>query len=316
VTLDSDRAQSYWGLETRGWALQEEILPARSIRFGSYVIWNCRELSVNEFGHIEDDRVGESAFPRDFFSQIVESPTVEPIDEGETYSLWQRIVHRYTRTKLSYGSDKLAAIEGLRSAFQQRTGWAYAYGLWQPFIIRELLWSRLDIAEPNGLRPSWSWVSMDGELIPHYHTYAKSMDIAKYVGVFPSSSGYVDSDSLPKLELFGVLFQIHEPISQGPLEIRLLGKDFLDWTLVYHLYDDESRWWKKGDVALPLQYDRDSGHLEGLIVAPFRGSGAFERVGHFRIELYDYQPEEVEYLVRCLDRGEEEPFIRRNIQLV
>lgn len=332
VTLDSDRDQSYWALETRGWALQEEILPARSIRFGSYVRWNCRELSVNEFGHFERDTRGESAFSQDFFSRIIESPTVNPIDqidEGETYKLWQRIIYRYTRTKLSYQSDKLAAIEGLRSAFQQRTGWAYACGLCQSFIMQELLWRRdvyasaAHAARSNRMRPSWSWVSMDGALILNRDSQAELMEVAKFVGVSSSSSGCVDFDSPVELELSGMLFQIREPHAgfQGHPRIQclpVLGKGRLGWATVYETYDDRSRLWRKGDMALPLQYNHDSGEVFGLIVISFTGSEAFERVGYFRLRDRYGRPEkeQMAHLARSLDRSEEEPFIRRKIQLV
>ncbi|ROW17855.1 hypothetical protein VPNG_00809 [Cytospora leucostoma] len=303
-----------WALDTRGWALQEEILPARSIRFGSYVSWTCRELSVNEFGQIENERE-EGNLPRDFFTRILEPQPANPVDEGETYELWRRIMYRYTSTKLSERSDRLVAIEGLRSAFEKRTGWACAGGLWQSFIMRELLWCRIG-AEPSGLRPSWSWASMDGTLRLCPKQTDGYKDIAKLVGVSPSSGGRVAFDSPRTLELSGVLCRTGETSSRLWLKLSLFGEGWPDNRL-YATYDDKTRMWMEGDMGLPLRADEYSG-LDGLIVVPGRGSGTYKRVGYFfTVPMSKASGARVvERLVRSLEGSSEEPSIHQNLQLV
>jgi hypothetical protein len=42
-----------WPLYNRGWVLQERILPPRTIKFGPFLSWECREMKVDEFNLVK-----------------------------------------------------------------------------------------------------------------------------------------------------------------------------------------------------------------------------------------------------------------------
>lgn len=69
----------------------------------------------------------------------------------------------YSHSKLSHDTDRLIAAEGLARILSKRTGIAYAAGMWQYQLPRQLLWQKLgfewgDNKSSAGKRyvaPSW-----------------------------------------------------------------------------------------------------------------------------------------------------------------
>jgi len=76
----------------------------------------------------------------------------------EICKVWWRIIGQYFDTKLTRKEDRRRAIIGLIAEMQRRTGWVNAFGLWGPYIIRELWWCRAPGSDGSrtGLNPSWS----------------------------------------------------------------------------------------------------------------------------------------------------------------
>jgi hypothetical protein len=76
---------------------------------------------------------------------------------------WRSILLQYTKLKLSFETDRLMAINGIIQDIQARKGWKNICGLWEPFMLEELLWKfsdkklkpRIDKGEPT-----WSWGSV------------------------------------------------------------------------------------------------------------------------------------------------------------
>jgi hypothetical protein len=71
---------------------------------------------------------------------------------------------------LTYPSDKLPALSGLASHYARLTDHHYLAGLWREDLTRLLLWSLDPQITPRDLppqyrAPSWSWASLDGQLI-------------------------------------------------------------------------------------------------------------------------------------------------------
>lgn len=117
----------------------------------------------------------------------------DPFDHVKSYrEIWATLVHIYTQRCLSKNSDRLPAISGLASEFQQYIDDTYVAGLWKSDLPVALGWmsSSLHRAEsttkkvtpsllieekdlvdewPHGIRndtngdiPSWSWASVRG----------------------------------------------------------------------------------------------------------------------------------------------------------
>lgn len=82
------------------------------------------------------------------------------------YLKWKHIIGAYTRCDaLTKEPDKLVAVSGVAKAFSKYLECEYYAGLWDRFLLWDLLW------DVEGKRqrlqsyhaPSWSWASFDGE---------------------------------------------------------------------------------------------------------------------------------------------------------
>ncbi|KUI60753.1 hypothetical protein VP1G_11159 [Cytospora mali] len=300
VSTGRMKLESYRVLETRGWAMQEHLLPSRSINFGSYVYWTCRELSVDEFGRYKsEEHLG--AATQEFFPLVLKPAMTDPVDAPRMRLLWWRIWTKYMEAGLSRKTDNLAAISGIISAIERRTGWTSVHGLWEPFIIQELLWFKswpVEL-EPTGVGPSWSWASRYRGLRAEPPDTSKEWkDVAEYVPMDER-----DQPSSPAvIELSGVLCRTyyHSDFKRY-IRLRVEG-----WPApISAKYDERS--WQAGDMALPLCL-KGKGCVHGLVVAPTRKSMTYERVGYFLCGCGSD-------LAKTLQRSDGEPFVRRKILL-
>ncbi|ROV91543.1 hypothetical protein VMCG_09423 [Cytospora schulzeri] len=280
---------SPWHLETRGWVVQEQLLPARSIKFGSYISWECMELSTNEFGL--DVTLIKTDLPRTLSSLVLEPEKTGPFDTFQFRDIWCEIITGFMEAKLSDKSDRLAAIAGLSSAIQRRTDWEWVCGLWRPFLLRELLWFRKDDhIEPTGLGPSWSWASYNGGTVLRDGEPGRPggwTEVAEVIRVSYGSGEQVKF--LPaELELSGGLYRIHKQNGRDGEYLAVEG-----WRkIILATFDEKDRPWMDDEMALPLGISEGLllGHafcggftLTGLIVVPTRGRTAFKRVGVFML---------------------------------
>jgi len=141
-------------LASRGWALQDRILPRRTVFFGqTQVFWECNELQACEI------------FPNRYPPEI-RPEKLWPI----TTKGWKNIVASYSRCSITFSRDKLVALPGLARLMQQESGIEYVAGLWRKNLESQLRWQRTHspgtIERPAVYRaPSWSWASIDGRVI-------------------------------------------------------------------------------------------------------------------------------------------------------
>ncbi|KAH7303524.1 heterokaryon incompatibility protein-domain-containing protein [Stachybotrys elegans] len=126
-------------LTGRAWVKQEQLLSRRILYFTrDRLIWICREESLDEHGR--------TRLPRD---------------------LWWSNILDYSGRLLSYKADKLSALAGITQAFQKNTGNYPLAGLWLEDLFHDLFWvPTIPTSRPplEGF-PSWSWASMDGEVM-------------------------------------------------------------------------------------------------------------------------------------------------------
>ncbi|KUJ17720.1 HET-domain-containing protein [Mollisia scopiformis] len=139
-------------LGTRAWALQEKMLPPRTIHFGDRgAFWECRTSIASEY--LPD------GFPKNLVSPLVNR-------KGKFEWLWPQVVGLYSAANLSFGKDKLPALSGVASLGYKETGDQYLAGLWRGQIEEQLCWRRHHskpiIKRPTWRAPSWSWASIDG----------------------------------------------------------------------------------------------------------------------------------------------------------
>lgn len=173
-------------LNKRGWVLQERLLSPRTIHFDKKTIyWECREsyslafisndglydldlCSIDQHQNakiwIEETRNAMSSFAEGRGSL------------AQAYRTWTLIRDIYSRTVVTYESDKLVALSSVAAVLGRLLLDKYVGGVWKRTALYDLLW----FAYTPGKRsdhgaPSWSWASMMGgalmwppDILPRY----------------------------------------------------------------------------------------------------------------------------------------------------
>lgn len=125
-------------LDARAWATQEWLLSRRMIFYtAGAVVWSCKTISQRETGG-------------SFHSTA-------------RNTRWKAIIEKYSARLLTYPSDRLIALEGLRTEMhKKRVNDTYCFGLWKFDMPDQLLWYCRQPAErhmsPLSL-PTWTWAS-------------------------------------------------------------------------------------------------------------------------------------------------------------
>lgn len=178
----------------RGWVLQERIMSPRVLHFcENQIAWECKEFQTAE-GYPEDlptwkmrhsDIVDEGLFKglgendgkrlREIRLKGFPDPD-SGLADLHVFELWKRVVEVYTRTKLTFQSDKLIALSGIAREFAEKlfssSKLEYIAGMWfkHQHLESQLLWRvnpgyRNKNPENRSLRhpsaPSFSWASLD-----------------------------------------------------------------------------------------------------------------------------------------------------------
>ena len=142
-------------LQQRAWAFQEHLLSRRFASFTSEEIqWECPAARSCE----------------------CKNGVNFPADKGPMKSVqdWLNVIQRYSPLSITYLSDKLPALSGVASRFQQNLASNYFAGLWfDHTLVQQLSWSRartpvspgdhqIEVDDPTYRYPTFSWASADG----------------------------------------------------------------------------------------------------------------------------------------------------------
>jgi hypothetical protein len=156
-------------LRTRAWAVQERVLPRRTLHFGKHQMYfECSEGLRGENGlHVPWRYHSIHSNRRDRYGRVLKEE-----DRTADVNLWRSILWDYGECKLTEPSDKLPAISGIARLLADRLDDEYLAGMWRKSLIEDLLWQGLDVRRVSKYRaPSWSWASVDG--IPGLGSYGK-----------------------------------------------------------------------------------------------------------------------------------------------
>lgn len=79
---------------------------------------------------------------------------------------WGAMVDSYSRAQLTFPGDKEAALNGIITILSEAFNDTCIAGLWQSQITTQLEWSSNGLAKHCAIyrAPSWSWLSIDGEV--------------------------------------------------------------------------------------------------------------------------------------------------------
>lgn len=128
-------------LDTRGWALQEQYLSRRNVRYcGKEMRWRCKTAVWSESTPVDDQlRLWTKS--------------------------WTELVEDFSRRNLTYETDRLPAMAGAASSLALVNGEEYCAGAWLKNMPDELLFERTAAEVPSEyIAPSWSWAAMGGSV--------------------------------------------------------------------------------------------------------------------------------------------------------
>ncbi|KAK0746032.1 heterokaryon incompatibility protein-domain-containing protein [Schizothecium vesticola] len=225
-----------FSLDTRGWCLQESMLPSRQLLYtGEEIVWKCNTCGFCECGHIDGNEFDDGSRDCDprYASHFLKAAWNIP---GQSTKAWGKTVEEYSKRSLTNPQDKLAAIAGLArrgllssSAPNDR----YFSGLWKEELPSQLLW-RPDCYHKrqygdtgysqrllNGT-PTWSWASVKG-----------GIDFAPDT---PSAHAIAHIDSI-----YCVPSHTENPLGPVKSGLLVLTAPVLPVRLAFYTYDGYSR---------------------------------------------------------------------------
>ncbi|KAF5650120.1 uncharacterized protein FTJAE_685 [Fusarium tjaetaba] len=128
-------------LSTRAWITQEWILARRIVFYTREgIVWSCRTIRSPPSG-------------------------VNEISHRSELSDWWSLIQTHSSRNLTYFTDRLISLDGIRTEVQKRDHTVYKFGMFEKDLQTQLLW--LVCPESHAARPdqspipapSWSWVS-------------------------------------------------------------------------------------------------------------------------------------------------------------
>ncbi|KAK4171086.1 heterokaryon incompatibility protein-domain-containing protein [Triangularia setosa] len=169
-------------LAKRGWVFQERQLSRRVLHFTSHeLIWECcAEAPYFASETFPGGPPFKSAFDgKPKFQTKTDFNAIEK-SSLEVYKAWATICKEYSSKTFSHIHDKLVALSGLAQEFEAVLPEdTYLAGLWRSNLPQSLLWQSSGRSSPvqtteRYLAPSWSWLSIDGPVLPSYLNYSGS----------------------------------------------------------------------------------------------------------------------------------------------
>jgi hypothetical protein len=157
-------------LNKRGWVLQEQFLSPRILCFtNNQIFWQCNMLRACETWPLGFGQTAGSEPRLRFYHSFDQSGIRRRLSRTVLKRMWSDLVYTYTRSNLTYPSDKLPALAGLIARFEMELDDTCVSGLWKESLLRDLLWYRTGKDERSHLRhneraPSWSWACSDAHV--------------------------------------------------------------------------------------------------------------------------------------------------------
>lgn len=218
-------------LAERAWALQEHIMPQRTLYFTSkQLLWECKHCRLSEDKYPQ--RQADRLYPiLDYGFRLDATAIVE---------MWyQRVVQDYTRRQLTYEKDKLIAISALARATYINRQVDYVAGLWRDCIVPGLLWARKGPGSKSRTYscPTWSWASQNSAVAYLFPT--PSMYTAKPSVLLPRVQD-VSWATKPENPFGDVLFA-HVDLETTIALVTVLRDDaFIEWQPLIGTYETQT----------------------------------------------------------------------------
>lgn len=155
-------------LNKRAWVFQERLLSPRIVHFAeNQLYFECFEFRASErFADGIPERLLTSSH-RDVLPRSLGDPATKNL-----IPIWDNIVSTYTALALTYDSDRMVAVSAIARHLSDLIPdcGSYLAGLWEHNLLGQLCWSTsANATRAEAYRaPSWSWVSVGGNVSPHF----------------------------------------------------------------------------------------------------------------------------------------------------
>ena len=156
-------------LNQRAWTLQERLLCPRVLGFpstGGFFLQCEREERHDDTIHYGHRAGSERIYPSNSWTS-----NKHDFDIDNPHDAWFMHVRDYSSRHLSKSLDKYNAISGIAEAYHQKFQTLlgdYVAGHWRNHLTKSLHWYSFGLGPkptPESNRPpSWSWLSVDGEV--------------------------------------------------------------------------------------------------------------------------------------------------------
>ncbi|KAK1835749.1 heterokaryon incompatibility protein-domain-containing protein [Podospora conica] len=164
TTLSAGHLNSSYPLLSRAWVFQERLISPRVVHFAlDELFWECTSETACECSFLNDIPSGiKSAKYR-----AGKEPAAGK--GGPLQMIWYELVKEYTKLRLTYPSDRHAAIQGLAEEMRHRRKSHYTCGIWHDSLLADLAWCLADdptqekewASADDPIFPSWSWCSVN-----------------------------------------------------------------------------------------------------------------------------------------------------------
>jgi hypothetical protein len=170
------RSRPFGDLDTRGWALQEQLLSQRVLyitRAGLF--WECLDNSMSETRPcgIPSPSDGFQAIDDRKLKLFMLQDNPPPHTRTMLMCLWKKnIVEEYSRRHLTIDEDRVMAVASITSRLAAPFNDECLAGIWRKDAVRLLVWhTAAPFSRPSSLVfPSWSWYFVQGPVVYRAHT--------------------------------------------------------------------------------------------------------------------------------------------------
>ncbi|GAW16743.1 hypothetical protein ANO14919_061800 [Xylariales sp. No.14919] len=210
--------------------------------------------------------------------------------QGIVIEQWANIVEAYTERALGVLDDRLNAISGIAKKMHRAELGEYLAGLFSYGLLAQLMWSRAEGQTPlprpsyRYRAPSWSWASIDGQVIFRNRMWSTvevtaslrefniqpASEIEKYTEYVSGMLRISGNAITLKLVTDPATRELVVPQSHSDLSLTLDAQEFQDVSSL--------------DVYL-LQILHDSGLIRGLVLQD-KNDGTFRRIGYCELPKY------------------------------
>ncbi|KAK1062703.1 hypothetical protein LTR74_010018 [Friedmanniomyces endolithicus] len=163
-------------LNRRSWVMQERYLAPRVVHYTRHMVyWECTASTASEaLPPALESGFGDIRQLKKLDARVLQTHNLSSEVTQAVYALWDNLVALYTRSNLTYGSDKAVAIQGVAKVIcrylRLDESSAYVNGLWRPRFVDGLMWicERSQNRDSGGPLDSgacsWSWLSRRGKI--------------------------------------------------------------------------------------------------------------------------------------------------------